>query len=244
MFHSDGSLVFFRFLSKKNILFWMKRFSFFLGLFLGLLVTGVIYIFQFSPARSVSGVIDRILPVVVMIARGDDIIGAGTVIDSGEGIVLTSKHLFDTHDTFSVVSQDGHRYPIVQFAHDKKDVSIVRVLPDTYFPSAHASLVSTQAALHRGDTVVAFGAIPLNRSVALSQGVISDTAQKVPLNSVEESFIQTDINAQGGFSGGPLVDISGHVIGINTAVLGVDTRIAWATPVTQTLIQSLVAQMR
>ena len=52
-------------------------------------------------------------------------------------------------------------------------------------------------------------------------------------------FIQTDVNAESGFSGGPLINIRGELIGINTAVLGVNTSISWSTPVTEDIIATL-----
>ncbi len=66
----------------------------------------------------------------------------------------------------------------------------------------------SQASLERGDTVLAFGALVLNDSLAVSRGIISDTHQKLTEGDgrVIDYFIQTDVNAQSGFSGGPLLD--------------------------------------
>lgn len=57
--------------------------------------------------------------------------------------------------------------------------------------------------------MIAFGALSLSQSVALSQGIISDISQKIPTNESKTEFayfIQTDVGAVDGFSGGPLVN--------------------------------------
>lgn len=81
-------------------------------------------------------------------------------------------------------------------------------------------MIDSQALLERGDTILSFGALAINSSFAVSQGIISDTHQKLAINNSDNTdyFIQTDVNAQSGFSGGPLIDERGQVIGVNTAV--------------------------
>lgn len=74
----------------------------------------------------------------------------------------------------------------------------------------------------------------------VSRGILSSTRQRMELRGREDFFLQTDVNAQTGFSGGPLFDRDGQLIGINTAVLGINTSVSWSTPVTQKQVDEMM----
>lgn len=117
----------------------------------------------------------------------------------------------------------------------------MRIVPDDAFRALpRAPLATMQRNLKPGDTALSFGAIPLTRSIAISQGIISGLRQTLP--NYEGEFIQTDINIQDGFSGGPVFDRSGRVIGINTAVIG-NNSVSWATPITQDIVDNMLSQI-
>jgi S1-C subfamily serine protease len=99
--------------------------------------------------------------------------------------------------------------------------------------------------LERGDSVISFGALSLSQSIALSQWIISDVSQKVPTDVSKTefvSYIQTDVGAVDGFSGWPLVSEDWLVIGVNSAVFGLNNRISWSTPVSEDTLKELLSQ--
>lgn len=186
-------------------------------------------------------------PAVVLISNQNGVIGAGSIVDVQKGIILTSKHLLKADgQTYTVRTFDGQMYLAQKIIADPiHDLALVQIKWDDVFPKrASLRVVSSQASLERGDAVLSFGALVLNNSFAVSRGIISDTHQKLTENNgrVIDYFIQTDVNAQGGFSGGPLLDEEWTLIGVNTAVFGANTSISWSTPVTKDEIQEMISK--
>lgn len=188
--------------------------------------------------------IPEILPHVVMIIEKGNTIGAGTVIFPEKWLILTSRHLVSSPSSLTVRSQEGTLYPVVHMFPGKGDVALLQIVPDDMIRSLGVPhIIWSQNDLQRGDFVTAFGALSQSNSIVLSQGIISDPRQKISLTGKKEDenyFIQTDINTQSGFSGGPLIDQQWNIIGINTATLGTHTNISWGTSVTESDIQTLV----
>lgn len=187
-------------------------------------------------------VLENFIPSVVMISDGDNVVGAWTIIDSKRGFILTSSHLFLWKKQYQVRLQNGQKYPFqVIYQHEAQDISLLKILPDEMFKKIPSAIVvMTQNSLHRWERVTAFWAFPISKTVILSQGIISDIAQKITLPTLqkEQVLIQTDINTMSGFSGGPLINARGEVIGVNTAQLS-QVRISWSTPVTSDLIAQM-----
>ncbi len=191
-------------------------------------------------------IIQKTLSSLVLISDTKGVIGAGTIIDTRHGIVLTSKHFFVTGGHYTLRTEDGLIYDIKKIVPNlDHDIALVQINPDSSFQE-HDSLhvIDSQALLERGDTILSFGALAINSSFAVSQGIISDTHQKLAINNSDNTdyFIQTDVNAQSGFSGGPLIDERGQVIGVNTAVFWVNTSISWSTPVTRDEVQEIMSK--
>ena len=154
-------------------------------------------------------------------------IGSGIIVDADEGYVLTNWHVVHGAQTAEVVLADGRvRHAEWARTDQKTDLAIVKISPGNLIsvPLGDSDQVDV------GDWVLAIGA-PEGLPQTVTAGIIS--AKGRTTGDGHESFLQTDASINPGNSGGPLVDMSGHVIGINTAIIspvGVNAGIGLAIP--------------
>ncbi|HEX9774503.1 MAG TPA: trypsin-like peptidase domain-containing protein [Actinomycetota bacterium] len=146
--------------------------------------------------------------------------GSGVVI-SPDGFILTSAHVVAETDGGSATFVDGHETPVdVVGADPLSDLAVVRAIGEDF----HAATLGDASALRVGQLVVAIGN-PFGFSGTVTAGVVSAlgrsfTTMSGQVSRVIENVIQTDAALHPGNSGGALVDASGRVVGINTAVVG------------------------
>jgi serine protease Do len=158
-----------------------------------------------------------------MIQRGQ---GSGFVI-SPDGEILTNNHVVEGVENVKVKFLDGRVLNAEVVGTDPRtDVALVRVKSETPLPPL--SLGSSDG-LRVGDWVVAFGN-PLGFSHTVTAGIVSAKGRVIGATAYDD-FIQTDAAINMGNSGGPLLDASGRVVGINTAIAGQGTSIAFAVPI-------------
>ena len=138
--------------------------------------------------------------------------GSGVII--GEGLVLTNNHVVEGADTVIIDLSDGRRLPVIDIKTDpRSDLAVLHVKSDKPLPIAK---LGDSDNLDIGDWVIAVGN-PFELEQTVSAGIIS--AKGRSLGSVERArFLQTDAAINPGNSGGPLVNLSGEVVGINTAI--------------------------
>jgi S1-C subfamily serine protease len=179
------------------------------------------------PAGSVADVADRVLPAVVSIEIrvGDQGgFGSGVAID-GAGFVLTNNHVVspaagNPDAKLETVFADGTRVPARIVGRDPKtDLAVLKV--EVANPTV--AQLGRSGALEPGDGVIAIGS-PLGLASTVTTGIVSAVDRPVRLqgdgsdtNAVIDA-IQTDAAINPGNSGGALVDSSGAVVGINTAI--------------------------
>ncbi|MDI7268024.1 MAG: trypsin-like peptidase domain-containing protein [Myxococcota bacterium] len=156
-----------------------------------------------------------------------DSLGSGFLID-GEGHILTNRHVVGRGARISVQLADGREFParIVGMEEDV-DLAVLHVdvkgLPWIDLGDSDAVQV--------GDYVVAVGN-PLGLSSTVTAGIVSAVGREITSERPGYAdFIQTDAAINQGNSGGPLVDMEGRVIGINTAVSGQGQGIGFAIPI-------------
>jgi hypothetical protein len=147
-------------------------------------------------------------------AQAADAVGSGVVIGA-HGEILTNSHVVEACEKIIVQLAAGNPEPAALVARDQKnDLAIVRINSS---PAAVAAF-REGAAIRAGDTVVALG-YPLSgllaKSVSLSVGNVSALAGL----GDDPRFVQISAPVQPGNSGGPLLDASGHLVGIVTAKL-------------------------
>ncbi len=181
------------------------------------------------PAGSVADIAKRITPAVVSIEvrtgdTGDT--GSGFVVD-GAGYILTNNHVVslaatEADATLTVVFNDanGTRAPAKIIGRDPlSDLAVLKVSADNIV----VAQLGKSGQLQVGDSVIAVGS-PLGLSGTVTTGIVSALHRPVHLSGEGTDTdavidaIQTDASVNPGNSGGPLVDASGAVVGINTAI--------------------------
>lgn len=159
--------------------------------------------------------------------------GSGFVA-SAEGLVLTNKHVVSEEEAeFTVVMNDGKRYPAKVLAKDPvQDIAVLKIeaknLPVLKLGDSNNIQI--------GQTVVAIGNALGEFENTVSKGVVSGlrrtiTAAGGGMTETLEDLIQTDAAINPGNSGGPLINLSGEVIGINTAMTQGAQNIGFALPI-------------
>ncbi len=142
-------------------------------------------------------------------------LGSGFIIDE-KGIVVTNNHVIqDADDIIVRVNGDQEFEAKVLGADPLMDIAVLQLETDEQFiPVAFGD--SDKARI--GDWVIAIGN-PFGLGGTVTAGIISARNRSIGLSRYED-FIQTDASINSGNSGGPLFDMDGNVIGINTAILG------------------------
>jgi serine protease Do len=140
-------------------------------------------------------------------------LGSGFIIDPS-GIVVTNNHVIDGADEINVVLQDNTTLRAELVGTDPRtDVAVLRVRPERPLPSV--SFGDSDTALV-GDWVLAIGN-PFGLGGSVTAGIVSARGRDIR-QGLYDDFIQTDAAINRGNSGGPLFNLAGEVIGINTAI--------------------------
>lgn len=165
--------------------------------------------------------------------------GSGFII-SADGLIVTNNHVISGASEILVMLSDGTRLDATLVgADDKSDLAVLKVTSDTDLP--FVELGDSDSALV-GDWVMAIGN-PFGLGGSVSLGIVS--ARNRDINSGPyDDFIQTDAAINQGSSGGPLFDMNGKVVGINTAIMaagGSSLGIGFSVPVN--LARPVVAQL-
>ncbi len=156
-------------------------------------------------------------------------LGSGVIV-SASGYILTNSHVVEAADEIEVLLADGRKLLAKQVGNDSEsDLAVLRVeaeqLPAITFGSSDS--------LRVGDVVLAIGN-PFGVGQTVTSGIVSALGRSQLGINTFENFIQTDAAINPGNSGGALVDASGNLIGINTAIYsrsGGSMGIGFAIPV-------------
>jgi serine protease Do len=151
--------------------------------------------------------------------------GSGFII-SEEGYILTNYHVVNGGGRITVEQAGGQRYDAEIVGYDTRDdIALLKVEPEERLPVA---LLGDSEAMELGDWVMAMGN-PLGFEYSATVGIVSGKGRQLPSSNFRD-FIQTDAAIYPGNSGGPLFNLAGEVIGINTAVIP-DTNLGFAVPI-------------
>jgi putative serine protease PepD len=169
-------------------------------------------------SNNLASVVDKVQPSIVTVmvdGTNGSVLGSGVIINA-KGLVLTNNHVIASGGTVSVRLSDGRTAPAKVISTDKnRDLALVQASGASGFTPA---TFGNDKSVAVGDTVLAFGA-PLGLANTVTSGIIS--AQNRSVNTGTEKLsglLQTDAAINEGNSGGALVDLSGHVVGINVAI--------------------------
>ncbi len=147
--------------------------------------------------------------------RQSTALGSGFIIDE-EGIVVTNNHVIqDAEDIIVRVNGDKEFKAEVIGADPLSDIAVLKLKTKEKFTPVKFGN-SDKARI--GDWVIAIGN-PFGLGGTVTSGIISARNRSIGLSRYED-YIQTDASINSGNSGGPLFDMNGDVIGINTAILG------------------------
>ena len=161
-------------------------------------------------------------------ARRSSSLGSGFVIDPS-GIVVTNNHVIDGANEVEVIFTDGTKLKAEVVGKDSKvDIAVLRVKPAK--PLVAVKFGDSDKA-RVGDWVIAVGN-PFALGGTVTAGIVSATRRNID-SGPYDNYLQTDAAINKGNSGGPLFNLDGDVIGINTAILspsGGSVGIGFATP--------------
>ena len=142
--------------------------------------------------------------------------GSGFVIDGKEGLIVTNNHVIDGADEIVINFNDGSKLIVEKILgkDSKTDLALLKVSPKR--PLAQVAFGSSNA-LKVGDWVMAIGN-PFGLGGSVSVGIISAKQRDINTDPYDD-FLQTDAAINRGNSGGPLFNMDGEVIGVNTAII-------------------------
>ncbi len=148
---------------------------------------------------------------------GSEFIGSGTLVDEA-GYILSNYHVVASSDSIRVTLSDQRSFAAEIVGFDSLiDIAVLKIEAANLPPAAPLGDASV---LRIGDWVLAIGH-PLGMGSTLTHGIVSALGREASILRAEysiESFIQTNAAINRGNSGGPLLNLRGQVVGVNTAI--------------------------
>jgi len=158
-------------------------------------------------------------------------LGSGFIIDP-EGFIVTNHHVIKDADEITIRLNDNKEYPAKLVGSDQKtDIAVLKITSKSPLPFVRFG-DSSQSRV--GDWIIAIGN-PFGLGGTVTTGIISSKSRDIDIISdgLIDDYIQTDAAINGGNSGGPMFNMNGEVIGVNTAILtpsGTNIGISFAIP--------------
>jgi serine protease Do len=165
--------------------------------------------------------------------------GAGTgFLVAADGHILTNHHVIDGADRITVRLTDGRTLRAQRIGSDPDtDIALIKIDAPRPLPFA---VMGNSDSLRVGEWVLAIGN-PLAYEHTVTVGVVSFLGRKL-FDSSLDRYIQTDAAINFGNSGGPLINVQGEVIGINSAISSRSSNIGFAVPINQA--SAILPQLR
>ena len=172
-------------------------------------------------------------------------IPASGILWSADGLIVTAHHVVEQEDNIGIGLADGQTLTATLVGRDPTtDLAVLRAgLPAGHPPLPSPTLAQPDS-LRVGHFVLALGR-PGQRVMA-TLGVISALGDswRTPAGGEVDRYVQTDVVMYPGFSGGPLVDVSGQVIGLNTSALARGVSLTLPIPTVQRVVETLLSHGR
>ncbi|HEY8580621.1 MAG TPA: Do family serine endopeptidase [Beijerinckiaceae bacterium] len=171
--------------------------------------------------------------------RRSNSLGSGFVIDAA-GVVITNTHVIADSNEITVIFNDGQRLKAEVVGRDAKvDIAVLRVKPEK---PLKAVKFGDSGGLRVGDWVMAVGN-PFGLGGTVTVGILSARNRNINSGPYDD-YLQTDASINKGNSGGPLFNMAGEVVGVNTAILspsGGSVGIGFASP--SSVVRPVVDQL-
>jgi serine protease Do len=168
-------------------------------------------------------------------------LGSGFIVDGKDGIIVTNNHVIDGAEEIQINLHDGTKLKAELIGKDTKtDIALLKVSSPKELKSVK---FGSSAAMRVGDWVMAIGN-PFGLGGSVTLGIISAKARNINSGPYDD-YLQTDAAINKGNSGGPLFNMDGEVIGVNTAIIsptGGSIGIGFAVPAD--VVGPVVQQLR
>src|SRR5690348_7267399 len=188
-----------------------------------------------SLSNELAGAVERIAPSIVAVHARRRLPSTG--IHWRPGIVVTAEHTVRAEDGLTVETPDGRSHPATLVGRDPgTDLAVLKITTDLDGPPAPRG---DDGALRVGHMVLALGYGP-----RAGWGVISALGPRWRTwrGGEIDRLVRLDLVLYPGFSGGPLVDAAGHVVGVNTSALARDSRLAVPVTTVGRVVDELLRQ--
>lgn len=164
-------------------------------------------------------------------------LGSGFLIGA-DGLIVTNNHVISEADEIQVRLNNGDEYDAEIVGRDPStDLALIRIPAEKDLPFLE---LGNSEALRVGQWVMAIGN-PFGLEHTVTAGIVSAKGRVIGSGPYDD-FIQTDASINPGNSGGPLLDMSGRVVGINTAIIASGQGIGFAVPID--MARDVIDQLR
>ena len=171
--------------------------------------------------QQLSATVAQVQESLVQIHNGRHGNGAG-IIWHADGLIITNAHVVRREQGLKVTLPDGETVPAQVLAYDKKlDLAALSIVST----NLSAITLGDSRQLQPGQWVTALGH-PWGVKGAASSGVVIDVGLPPEMSPGGSEFVQVGLQLRPGHSGGPLVDVYGHLVGINTMITGPEVGLA------------------
>mmetsp|Transcript_5068 Transcript_5068/g.8348 ORF Transcript_5068/g.8348 Transcript_5068/m.8348 type:complete len:446 (-) Transcript_5068:527-1864(-) len=169
--------------------------------------------------------------------------GSGFVIRP-DGLIATNAHVVKGANTLTITLNDGRQYQGKVYATDATSDLALVIVTDVLEAPLPVMDIGDSSTLRPGEFVVALGS-PLNLGNSVTAGIVSSTARaasEIGMMQARTDYIQTDAAINQGNSGGPLINLNGEVVGINTMKVAGGDGIGFAIPISTAWV--VLSQLR
>jgi len=183
-------------------------------------------------SAELAGVVAKVGPSVVRVDDGSRLTATGVAWN--DSLVLTTSHGVERDTELSVETAEGKRYAATLAGRDQEtDLALLKVAPGSLTPLARAEAGAVQV----GQLALALGR-PGESGLQATLGIIS-ARQEAQDNGREEYILHTDAVLYPGFSGGPLVNVAGEIVGLLNLSFGRGMGVALGLPILSHVAEAL-----
>ncbi len=183
-------------------------------------------------------------PGVVRVDARNRLPGSG-IVWSADGVIVTAHHVVQHDEKIRVALPNGETVPAALVGRDPStDLAVLRAETTSQTMELKPPAWAEASGLRVGHLVLALGRP--GRSVRATLGIVSALGEswRTPVGGRLDRYLQTDVVMYPGYSGGPLVDVSGQVLGLNTSAMMRGASVTVPTSNVRQVVETLLAHGR